>query len=201
MSNGNDKFTKIYNGPNEIGFLSVGAFEASSLDSTIINGSQYMTVTGYAPATFSTLATGGILAFLTVPNATPATTPTDTRLLTLPAAAQVKRVIMSNNGVAITGGTSYNIGSVKITGSTADVTTTPTRVFVTAATPTIIGSTATALPAVVETAVLSTATGVTAGAAVPFTETGGNSLVTLVSTGNNTAGQLKIQITYNVLNA
>jgi hypothetical protein len=227
MSNGNDNFTKVYRGtPNAFDFLQVGTLDVNTTNSTIINGQQYVTVTGYAPTSFSALAgattpgaTTGALSLLKSAGGVAATSPTDSRLLTLPANAVVTRVLVSNNGTAISAAGSFNIGFKPITGATTDVTFSPATANcpVVALTTAIAGASATSPVAIADFGSLS-------AVAVPPTSltclainstnygvllvpnngatTTSPSLVNVYNTGTTlTTGALKVQITYQIFSS
>ena len=234
MSNGNKEFTKIYTETQSGMFDSIQSdlVQTTVLQSTFINGQQYTTVTGFAPTSFQFLAGGGVpaattggLSLLTSPNQVAAISPTDNRLLTLPAGAIVTRVLMSNGGGTplVSAGTPLlNIGYKPITGAATDVTFCPAVVNcpIVGGLITVIGSTVGAPPAIADFPPL------TPFAALPvsvagFAVTIGNygvqyvpitgglsatspSLVNVYNTAaapaNNLAGgQLKVQITYSIL--
>jgi hypothetical protein len=230
MSNGNDKFTKVYRGtPNAFDFLQVGTLDANTTNSTIINGEQYVTVTGYAPTQFATLtglvanATAGNvistnLLFLTSPNQTAATTITDSRLLKIPANSVVKSIVLSNRGGA-SGSTPTSIATASNTFSISmfpvAATNLPTTPLALAAgagllLPTSSGTnindglvanfnTAAGVPVGTGVGLPLTVAGIGATAA-GFLTTDAFVGVYGTTATTNTAGALKIQITYRTYN-
>ena len=108
MSNGNNEFTKVFSGtPNAFGFLQVGTLDVNTTNSTIINGEQYVTVTGFTSTNFASLAgtatapganVKAISYLYTSPQQVAASVVTDPRLLVIPANSVITSIVLSNNG-------------------------------------------------------------------------------------------------------
>lgn len=208
MNNGNSGFTKIYNASNQFSTLNVGDLNASNVDATIINGEQFITVTGYAPTQFATTAATGYVALLTSPNQsapTATTLATDARLLQIPAGAVIRRVVATNNGTLITntGVSTYTVAGFTTTGAAGTGVIQPAvaagATFLTATTLALLN---TANGGALAEVISVNAANVVGGVGVAFTRTTAPSLVgVLVNVGNNTAGSLKVSITYSVFSA
>ena len=106
---GNDSFTKVANLAGQLSDLSVGEVTALNVKSLVAEsvssslGPQVtqVTVLGYAPSDFGTNAVG-TAPLNTQPGQARATDSSDINLLTLPEAATVTAVELSNNGTTIT---------------------------------------------------------------------------------------------------
>ena len=224
MSNGNKEFTKIYTETQSDMFDSIQSdlVQTTVLQSTIINGDQYTTVTGYVPTSFATLAaaSAATCALMTLPNQTAATSITDNRLLVLPARSVITKVVLSDNAT----------GLLPVTNTIAVAflpTITPSVLTIAAqpastATGCIIGTSTAGTGAsganlalgtlTIFSAVNEAVTAVTAGLARPLSTAGiGNTYPYIVSksfvniynttaAAANTAGNMKVQITYLTCN-
>lgn len=200
MSNGNSGFTKIYNSNNQFSTLTAGDINASNVDATIINGEQWVTVVGYTPTSFSTLAGAGTVALLTVPNGTDATVVTDARLLTLPVGAVLQRITVTNNGTTVAGTTTkIGVGGFVNTAPFTPAVASPAMLV--DATP---GNASAGLSRDLSF-VADDAKGIALVNAVPANSGLANTrvvatrLVGLSTDGTITSGNLKVVITYSIL--
>lgn len=195
MSNGNSGFTKIYSANNQFSTLTVGDLNASNVDATIINGAQYITVTGYSSTAFATAAINAYEPLLTVPGQTaPATTATDTRLLRIPANSVITSIVASNNGVPIAnaGPGTYSVGGFVTTGVFAPALTNALLTASTLANVNAICSRETQANAAANAAT---------GIALPVFSTVDNFICVRTLVGANTTGSFKVRITYYTVTA
>jgi hypothetical protein len=121
MSNGNSGFTKIYSANNQFSSLTVGDINASNVDATVINGLQWVTVTGYVPTQFVGTAVGGFVPLFTSPGISSAVATTkvsDGRLLKIPAGVTLQQIVLTNNGTAVgsPGAATISVGGFTIVG-------------------------------------------------------------------------------------
>jgi hypothetical protein len=189
MSNGNSGFTKIYNSNNQFSTLNAGDLNASNIDTTTINGEQFITVTGYTPSSFSLAAANAYVTLLTSPNQPAATLVTDSRILKIPAGAVVRQITVTNNGVTINGGTTFSIAGFA---TTAPLTPALTTSYLTALTQ--ANANAGAYRVLIDS---SAAVQVAAGIALPRTTA--DSFITVRTLGaDNTTGQMKVSISYSI---
>jgi hypothetical protein len=75
-------------------------------------------VVGYAPVSFATLAATGVVPLMIAPGQTAQST-FEAGALRVPYGALILRAVVTNNGTAITGATSFQIGFAAASGTTA----------------------------------------------------------------------------------
>jgi hypothetical protein len=201
MSNENASYTKIYSSQNQL--------------------SSFTTLIGYTPTIFTTLAANNAatVPLMTSSNQVVATDINDTRLLVLPARSVVTRVVISDGGVTITPETNTFAISF-LPKNTANVLTNATA-LAPAASGMLVGSNAVgsgisgtnaAIGAVaIYSAALAANTPNTGPVIQPLNSGGIGSIYPYVvsdsfvvvyntSATANTAGQLKVQISYSTIN-
>ena len=205
---GNQFFTRVENIAGQltnlnasvasVGSLTVGG--AMSAGSAVLTGTnQSSTVVGYAPTSFATGAISSIHNLMTAPGLGAATVVTDPNLLHLPAGAVVDRVVVTNNGTTVVGGTSFTVGTKDATLATAlaDATTTDAVVAMLLVTVngggTVGGTTATTELALGTAGQLSTVSTLAGQAQGAFD----NLVAVTINGAPNTAGDLCVEITYH----
>ena len=208
---GNQFFTRVENIAGQltnlnasvasVGSLTVGG--AMSAGSAVLTGTnQSSTVVGYAPASFATGAISSIHNLMTAPGLGAATVVTDPNLLHLPAGAVVDRVVVTNNGTTVVGGTSFTVGtkSSVLAGALTNTTTTNAVVAMLLATVNaatggaVGGNTDGSSELALGTAGQVTTLGTLAGQAQGAFD---NLVAVVVNTQPNTAGDLCVEITYH----
>lgn len=118
---GNDRFSKIENAAshlNELNLtsgqvvdLSAGTVTTQLLNQAIAGSGTLWQVVGYAPSAFATAAAGDVLFLNNQQQSAVASAVTDSHLLLLPAGAQVVSAVVTNNGVPVVGGVTFDIGT------------------------------------------------------------------------------------------
>lgn len=120
MSTANSSFLgqiKHISGPLTELNASQGKF--NKVDANVVNATSVTTqksgvveatVVGFAPTGYYTLAAGGELSLVDLPSGYSPTGSGDTHVITLPAGAFIKSVVIDNNGVTNTGGGTIGLG-------------------------------------------------------------------------------------------
>jgi hypothetical protein len=205
----NAQFSKV---ENLAGHLSALSTANAAISNATVNGSLNVgnlvqdssatstTVYGYAPTQFATAVAGTSVSLLTQPGVTQATALTAANLLHLPASSTITRVVVTNNGTAIVGGTSFTIGtnSALLAASLNGAPTTTPVVAMLLATVNAAGGGSVGGTAAVTELALGTAGQVTTTSTLAGQAQGAfDNLVSVTTNGtNNTAGDLLVCITY-----
>jgi hypothetical protein len=194
--NGNQYFTSIENAAGQLNFLSAasGSLNLDNLNLGVgtlgTGGRTLYTAVGYAPTTFATTVSTGVVNLNVSANLGQASSATDTNLLLLPGGAQIVAVNANNNGTTIVGGTSFDIGlnASLATGDASIMATVTLATLNSARGGNVVDSTG-GLTA-------GTNFGGTGNAASTVAVTEGDVVAVTVNTTPNTAGDLKVTIQY-----
>ena len=202
---GNDSFTKISGSAGQISTLNVSSGKAVSLDvsGSLTAGNVQLTgagtttsVIGYAPTAFATAGIASSYNLLIEPSATAAAAVTDAHLLHLPASCVINRVVVTNNGTTVAGGTTFTIGTHNVASGVNKAPTTTAVVSM------ILASVNSGASVGGTVAVTELALG-TAGQALTVSTLAGqaqgafdNLVSVTTNTSANTAGDLKVEIFY-----
>lgn len=117
---GNQYFAKIDNLSGQIPKLNVASGKADSFHVAtafsagrvaVTGQNQPSVVVGFAPTSFATGGIASVHNLMVSPGLPAATLVTDPNLLHLPSGCIIDRVIVSNNGTAVVGGTSFTVGT------------------------------------------------------------------------------------------
>lgn len=195
----NASFTKVESLAGSLTDLHVADGRIANLETTTLTlenlvepnafpglGTLY-TVIGYAPTSFSTLASSGVVYLNNASGQAAATAVTDSQLLVLPTGAKVLSAVVTNNGTSVT-----NTGA-----STYDVST---EVW-----PAVAGGGNVAAAMTLATVntggavgpVAATALGTSGVAFAPLAAAAANTGLTVqVNVGDNTAGDLAVTVKY-----
>ena len=165
----------------ESGCLRDGAFQNVATVGAVSHSNSSQTgalirrvAVGFAPTEFAETAAAGIVNLNTVSGLAAAAG----TALKIPAGALIERVMATNNGTAIVGGTDFDIGVHGTTGTTSNT-----------------------MFDAVTLADLNTGAGRSVGDAVTGTAVlaADNFVTVTVNTTNNTAGDLKVVIEYSIM--
>jgi len=173
----------------------------ASVDYLTLTGTRAINVvTGFAPIGFSTAGIASVTNLMRVPGVPAATVVTEPNLLHLPPGALVTRVVVTNNGTPVVGGTSFTIGTKNSTLSSALTNATTTNMVTAMLLATVNSTSGGSVGGI--TAVTELALG-TAGQAATISSLAGqvqgafdNLVAVTVNTSANTSGDLAVQITY-----
>jgi hypothetical protein len=200
---GNDGFSKIENSTYHLSELNLTSgrvvdLSAVTVTTRLLNvgiaglGTLHQVV-GYAPTSFATTPTNGVVFLNNEPKAAPATSVSSSQLLLLPSGARVVSAVVTNNGTTVVGGTSFDIGTDVWSSNPSGLSNISAGMLL--ATVNAGGSVGNLLNAVEPTALGS------AGVKLltDVNAVGDNTGVTVqVLTTNNTAGDLAVTLTYLV---
>lgn len=202
---GNQSFIKVDTIAEHLRNLNATSCDIVNVNAVTVNADQYVqtgkntytTVLGYAPIEFSTQVAGTSYELMKTPGIHAATSVIDPNLLQLPGGCTVHRVVVTNNGTTLVGGTSYTIGShpvssgLNITPSVVQVDQMPIATVNLGGS---VGGTTGVTELALGTAGQSVSTSTLAGQLQGAT----NNLVSVTVNGtNNVSGSLLVYITYS----
>jgi hypothetical protein len=201
---GNQNFTKVSSAPEPVAKLSAGDVKAGSvLAGSVVKSDpgQSNVVVGFAPSSFATGDAASAHNLLVSAGGAPATDADAASLLRLPADALVTRVVVSNNGTAVVGGTSFTVGTKDATIANALTNDTTTNMVASMLLATVNaangGGAVGGTTGTTELALGTAGQAVTTSSLVAQAQGAFESLVAVVVNGTaNTAGDLRVEIHY-----